>query len=73
MSVLLLPAADEEQLPRLDAFAKRHPEAEVVIVGYPGAGGTWQAVVPEPDGSVIVVRYTLGKLLDRLEPLLEDQ
>jgi hypothetical protein len=58
VSILLLRAADEEYLSRLAAFTEAHPEVEVVIVGYPGSGGTWQAIIPEPGGETIVVRYT---------------
>ena len=39
----------------------------MVIVAYPRSGDTWQAIIPEPDGETIVVRYTpraLGKLRD---------
>jgi len=50
-----------------------HPEVEVVIVGYPGSGGTWQAIIPEPDGETIVVRYTPRALLGKLAALLGDR
>ena len=73
MSILLLPAADEEYLSRLAAFTEAHPEVEVIIVGYPGSGGTWQAIIPEPDGETIVVRYTPRALLSKLAVLLGDR
>jgi len=70
VSILLLPAADEEYLSRLAAFTEAHPEVEVIIVGYPGSGGTWHAIIPEPDGETIVVRYTPRALLGKLAALL---
>jgi hypothetical protein len=36
-----------------------------------GAGrGWWQAVIPEPNGEQVIIRYTLGQLLDRLDELI---
>ena len=57
MSILPLPAADEEYLSRLAALTEAHPEVEMVII-------------PEPDGETIVVRYTPRALLGKLAALL---
>ncbi|MGH3287161.1 MAG: hypothetical protein ACRDPD_21155 [Streptosporangiaceae bacterium] len=38
--------AEEDQLPRLAGFRAGHPD---VLVG-DGGFGTWQALIPEPDG-----------------------
>jgi len=39
-----------------------------VIIG-DGGFGTLQARIPEPDGETVITRYTLWKLLDRLDEL----
>jgi hypothetical protein len=46
-------------------FRAEHPG---VLIG--DGFGTWQALVPEPNGETVVVRHTLGELLDRLTELL---
>ena len=58
-------ASDEwGQLWRLGQFRRRHPG--VVI----GAGeGWWQARIPEPDGELVITRYTLRELLNKLDQL----
>ncbi len=59
-------AADEpDQVPRLLAFRTAHPG---VIIG-PGEFGTWQALIPQPDGETVVSRHRLRELLDRLDAL----
>jgi hypothetical protein len=50
---------------RLERFRADHPG---ILVGG-GGFGTWQALIPEPDGETVVVRYTLRELLDRLDEL----
>jgi hypothetical protein len=50
---------------RLARFRERHPD---VIVG-DGGFGTMQARIPKPDGEIVVTRYTLRELLDRLDTL----
>jgi len=58
--------ADEPgQVPRLLAFRAAHPG---VIIGA-GEFGTWQALIPEPDGETVVSRRRLCELLDRLDEL----
>lgn len=59
---------DADQIPRLATFRAAHPG---VLVGG-GGFGTWQALIPEPNGETVVVRHTLGELLDRLNELLAE-
>lgn len=54
-----------DELARLQRFRAEHPG---VLVGG-GGFGTWQALIPEPSGETVVVRYTLRELLDRLDEL----
>jgi hypothetical protein len=56
---------DADQMPRLTAFRAEHPG---VLIGG-GGFGTWQALIPEASGETVVVRYTLGELLARLDTL----
>ena len=53
------------QVFRLQAFRAAHPE---VIVG-DGGFGTWQARIPEPNGEIVITRYRLVELLDKLDEL----
>jgi hypothetical protein len=62
---VLLAGADVERLAR---FRAAYPEA-VIDEGW---AGTWQAIIPAPDGETVAVRYTLRELLDKLDTLLED-
>ena len=55
-----------QQLERLPVFRAAHPE---VLIGG-GQFGTWQAIIPEPNGETIIVRYLLRELLDKLDELL---
>jgi hypothetical protein len=57
---------DADQISRLAAFRAEHPG---VLIGG-GGFGTWQALISETSGETVVVRYTLGELLDRLDVLL---
>ena len=54
----------EANVPRLLAYRQAHPDVEVLYLG-----GYWQAILPEPNGLTVAVRYTLGDLLDKLESL----
>jgi hypothetical protein len=53
------------QVVRLQAFRAAHPK---VIVG-DGGFGTWQARIPEPNGEIVITRYRLIELLDKLDEL----
>ena len=59
---------DPAELAWLDRFRGEHPD---VLVGG-GGFGTWQALIPEPNGETVVVRYTLRELLDKLDELFPD-
>ncbi len=54
-----------DQIVRLARFKAAHPD---VIVG-DGGFGTVQARIPKPDGEILVTRYTLRELLDKLGEL----
>jgi hypothetical protein len=56
---------EPDQVPRLLRVRERHPD---VIIGR-GGFGTWQALIPEPNGQIVITRYDLGDLLDKLEEL----
>ena len=59
-------APDElDQIVRLARFKAAHPD---VIVG-DGGFGTVQARIPKPDGEIVITRYTLRELLDKLGEL----
>jgi hypothetical protein len=57
---ILLAGSDVERLAR---FRADHPDVLICSGGF----GTWQALIPEPAGERVAVRYTLGDLLDRLD------
>ena len=65
----LLGLAPEEpdQVIRLQHFRQDHPE---VVIG-DGGFGTMQARIPEPNGEVVITRYILRELLDKLDDLLK--
>jgi antitoxin VapB len=50
--------APPDQAPRLRLFREEHPEVEVIL------RGPWQAIIPEPDGETVIVRWELMELLD---------
>lgn len=54
-----------DQVVRLARFKAAHPD---VIVG-DGGFGTLQARIPKPDGEIVITRYTLHELLDKLGEL----
>jgi hypothetical protein len=59
-------APDEpDQVLRLHRFRQAHPD---VIVG-DGGFGTVQGRIPEPDGEIVITRYSLRQLLDKLDEL----
>lgn len=55
-----------DQVVRLARFKAAHPE----VVASAGGFGTMQARIPEPDGEIVITRYTLRELLDKLDELL---
>jgi len=57
---------EPDQMLRLARFRRDHPE---VVIG-DGGFGTMQARIPEPSGEMVITRYTLRELLDKLEMLL---
>ena len=61
-----VPAEDYDEVVRLAAFRRAHPE--VVVDG--GGRERWRARMPHPGGEVVVSRYELRDLLDELGRLL---
>jgi hypothetical protein len=53
--------APPDQALRLQRFRDEHPDVEVIF------RGPWQAIIAEPDGERILVRWELRDLLDELE------
>lgn len=63
----LRPVPDElDQVLRLSRFKTAHPD---VIIG-DGGFGTMQARIPEPAGEIVITRYSLRELLDKLGELV---
>lgn len=63
----ITPASDEfNQMLRLQAFRAAHPK---VIIG-DGGFGTTQARIPQPAGEIVITRYRLTELLDKLDDLI---
>lgn len=60
-------AASPAELQRLDVFRQVNPH---VMIGYDHGREYWRAIVPEPDGERVAIRYGLGELLDRLGEVL---
>jgi hypothetical protein len=56
---------DFGQVLRLQAFRAAHPE---VVIG-DGGFGTVQARIPQPAGEIVITRYRLTELLDKLDEL----
>jgi hypothetical protein len=57
-------APDEpDQVLRLQQFRRDHPE---VIIG-DGGFGTMQARIPKENGEIVITRYSLRELLDKLD------
>jgi hypothetical protein len=62
----LHPVPDElDQIVRLSRFKAAHPE---IVIG-DGGFRTMQARIPEPNGEVVITRYSLRELLDKLDEL----
>jgi hypothetical protein len=57
-----------DQVLRLQAFRTAHPE---VVIG-DGGFGTIQARIPEPNGEMVITRYRLAELLDKLDQLTSE-
>jgi hypothetical protein len=51
-----------DQVPRRLAFEAAHPD---VVISF--LDTAWQAVIPQPAGEHVIVRYELSDLLDVLE------
>jgi hypothetical protein len=56
-------ADDSAELGRLARYRAEHPQTRVAQ-----GVGFWQAITPEDSGETTVTRYTLGELLDKLDP-----
>ena len=54
-----------DQVTRLARFKRAYPH---IVVG-DGGFGTMQARIPRPDGEIVITRYSLRQLLDRLDEL----
>ena len=64
----VVPADEYDQVVRLAAFRRLHPD---VSIGELGRGGRWQAVVRHPAVEITVTRLWLKDLLDELDELVE--
>lgn len=64
---LSLAPQEPDQVPRLQAFRTGHPG---VVIGTTGPAGAWQARIPEPAGEMVLTRYSLRELLDRLDEII---
>ena len=53
-----------EQVPRLASYRHAHPDAEIIYLG-----SWWQYLLTEENGITVIVRFTLGELLDKLDKL----
>jgi len=62
------PAAVSQVL-RLHAFRARYPQ---IVVGKLGLGGAWQGLVPRESGEIVITRYDLRELLDKLIDILSE-
>ena len=65
-SGLRLTPDEPGQIVRLSRFRAAYPD---VIIG-DGGFGTMQARIPEPNGEIVITRYTLRELRDKLGELL---
>ncbi len=64
-AALRVAPCDVDHFGRLEEFRAAHPG---VIIGR-DAFETWCGIIPQPAGEQVVVRHTLGDLLDRLGEL----
>ena len=53
-----------DQVPRRQQYQAAHPNVEVLY-----HGSYWQAIVREDAGEIVITRYELRALLDKLESL----
>jgi hypothetical protein len=58
-----------DQVARLARFKAAHPD---VVVG-DGGFGTMQARIPEENGEIVITRYSLRALLDKLDEVTAGQ
>jgi hypothetical protein len=63
-------AGEPDQVPRLRAFRAQYPQ---VVIGTLGVAGAWQARIPEHNGEIVMTRYMLRDLLDKLDEVLAEQ
>jgi hypothetical protein len=63
----VVPADDYDQVVRLAAFRRAHPD---VLVRDLGRGGIWQGTIPRADGEDTYTRVDLKDLLDKLSEVL---
>jgi hypothetical protein len=68
-SGLRLVADELDQVARLARFKAAHPD---VVVGDSGFG-TMQARIPEENGEIVITRYSLRELLDKLDEVTAGQ
>ena len=45
---------------RLKRYREEHPDIEIIL------RGPWEALIPEPDGQRVIVRWELSDLLDEI-------
>ena len=53
-----------DQVPRREQYQAAHPNVEILY-----HGSYWQAIVREDAGEIVITRYELRALLDKLESL----
>jgi hypothetical protein len=58
--------APQDQAVRLRRFREQHPDVEIIL------RGPWEAIIPEPDGQRVIVRWELADLLNETERRLAD-
>lgn len=56
---------EPDQVVRLQRYRAAHPGVSVAA----GQFGTWQALIPEPNGETVITRHRLCDLLDKLDEL----
>jgi hypothetical protein len=62
----IVPPPSEDQVPRLQAFRDEHPDIEIASPA-DSRTGMWSAY---QGGKILVVKFGLCQLLDRLDELL---
>ncbi len=61
---LSIAPSEPDQVSRLNQFRRDHP-----AIAIHAGPGYWQAQIPEPSGEMIITRYRLEELLDKLDAL----